>query len=146
VLTSSFSKKVARLPACSSSSNLCILTMAGISPITVSGTVTSYLPLTTAWPSYSGCASQIIDNDPGTTVTALFVNDPKYANVVAGAPTCLPPEVSSWWYQSETDSGQQRPTVTLLGGYDFTCPEFYSTVYSSTAANLLTTAIGCCPS
>jgi hypothetical protein len=146
VLTSSFSKKVARLPACSSSSNLCILTMAGISPITVSGTVTSYLPLTTAWPSYSGCASQIIDNDPGTTVTALFVNDPKYANVVAGAPTCLPPEVSSWWYQSEIDSGQQRPTVTLLGGYDFTCPEFYSTVYSSTAANLLTTAIGCCPS
>jgi hypothetical protein len=116
------------------------LEISGISPVTVSGTVTSYLPLTIAWPSQAGCASQVLNNDPGTTVTGLFFNNPKYANVVSGVPTCLLPEVSSWWYQAPTGTAQQRPTRTLLGGYAFSCPELYYTVYSSTASDFSTTA------
>ncbi|MCJ1307384.1 hypothetical protein MMC25_001030 [Agyrium rufum] len=119
---------------------------ASYSPVTLSGQVTSYLPLESTWPFSAGCSSQLLANDPGASVNFLFFGDPKYPNVVPGQPTCLPPQISPWWYQTPTSG--VTPTTTLLGGYEFLCPEAYETVYryTDTVTGSATTTIGCCPS
>ncbi|KUL82638.1 hypothetical protein ZTR_09089 [Talaromyces verruculosus] len=105
-------------------------------PITTSGTVVSYLPLTTAWSAPAGCSSLFL-----VTAGYLFLNAPEYHNGVVGSPECVPPEVSIWWYQSLNSAS---PTAILLGGYDFAYPEAYTTVFSYYADS--TSTIGCCPS
>lgn len=105
-------------------------------PITTSGTVVSYLPLTTAWSAPAECSSLFLD-----TAGYIFLNAPEYHNGVVGSPECVPPEVSIWWYQSLNPAS---PTEILLGGYDFACPEAYTTVFSYYADS--TSTIGCCPS
>ena len=118
--------------------------MSSYGPVTNAGVVTSYLPLTTAWPFSAGCSTQILSDDvPGYSAPYyLYFNDPRYPSVVPQQPTCLPPQISSWWYQTTQDS-----ITTLLGGYTFLCPSAYSTVYSSagTTTGSVTTTIGCCP-
>lgn len=125
-------------------STMSVTSTSSYGPVTVSGTVTEYLPLTTAWPFSAGCSTQILSNGFSSisAPSSIYFNDPKYANVVPGQPTCLPPEVSYWWYQDKKAS-----TTTLLGGYSFLCPEAYSTAYSTvgTTSNSVTTTIGCCP-
>lgn len=105
-------------------------------PVTSSGTVTSYLPLTTAWSAPAQCSSLFLESGGN-----LLLNAPEYQNDVAGAPGCMPPQISPWWYQSLNAAS---PTVTLLGGYDFLCPEAYTTAFSWAVDS--TTTIGCCPS
>lgn len=104
-------------------------------PVTTSGTVTSYVPLTSAWSAPAKCSSLFLDWD-----RILYLNSPQYENVVARAPACLPPQISPWWYQSLNTAS---PTLTLLGGYEFLCPEAYTTIYSVVLDS--TTTIGCCP-
>jgi len=118
--------------------------MSTYGPVTALGTVTSYLPLITAWPEVAACSSDFINGGVAPPTGTLYLNDPKYASVVgSGAPTCVPPEVSSWWYQ--TDKTAATPTTYELGGYDMNCPGGYATVYKN-APNTLVTTIGCCPS
>ncbi|CZR67976.1 uncharacterized protein PAC_17875 [Phialocephala subalpina] len=105
-------------------------------PVMSSGTVTSYLPLTTAWSAPAQCSSLFLDSGGN-----LYLNAPEYQNDMPRAPACMPPQISPWWYQSLNTAS---PTVTLLGGYDFLCPEAYTTVFSSVVDS--TTTIGCCPS
>jgi hypothetical protein len=108
-------------------------------PITSAGTVTSYLPLSTAWSAPDDCSSLFLSNV--LSPNQLYLNDPKYPNVVVGAPSCLPPQLSTWWYNTPNTVS---PTVYSLGGYSFFCPDLYTTVYSTAIS--LTTTIGCCPS
>ncbi|KAH8696151.1 hypothetical protein BGW36DRAFT_428171 [Talaromyces proteolyticus] len=110
--------------------------MSNYGPITSSGTVTSYLPLTSAWSAPAQCSSLFLKAGDN-----LFLNSPQYDQVVPGAPECNPPELSPWWYQSLDTAS---PTATLLGGYEFVCPAAYTTVFSWVTAE--TTTIGCCPS
>jgi hypothetical protein len=108
-------------------------------PVTSTGTVTSWLPLNTAWSAPAECSTLFLSDV--LSPHQLYLNDPKYPNVVVGAPSCLPPQISTWWYNTVSSIA---PTVYSLGGYSFVCPSAYSTVFST--ANSLTTTIGCCPS
>ncbi|KAF4631627.1 hypothetical protein G7Y89_g6510 [Cudoniella acicularis] len=118
--------------------------MSTYGPITGSGTVTSYFPLNSAWPSTAACSSLFLDNDPGGFGGQLFAFEAHYASIVALAPTCMPPEASPWWSQVFTTPSVPL-TTTLLGGYSMLCPEAFSTVYSN-STDTITTTIGCCPS
>jgi len=119
--------------------------MSTYGPVTSSGTVTSYLPISSRWPSSSECSSLFIDKGPYAINPGLMLYDPEYASVVEHAPTCLPPEAYSMWYPNITHWIDTVPTSTALGGYVMNCPEAYTT-YMSTSTDSLITTIGCCPS
>lgn len=99
-------------------------------PETILGTVTSWLPVTTAYPSVSGCESAIwgtanaVGWDPRVGVSSL-------ANL-----QCLPGAVTTWFNQLAKSS-----TWYSLG--PFVCPQSYST----TSENIVgtTTKFTCCP-
>lgn len=102
---------------------------------TVDGATTSYLPLTTAWPSAGpDCASGLYHQIGGN-----FMGwDPWYMqDVDTRLSTCWPPEASTWWTQAAL------PTTVL--GPVFTCPEAYYEAYTSTLDSHTTQTI-CCPS
>ncbi|KAG6358757.1 hypothetical protein INS49_012276 [Diaporthe citri] len=102
---------------------------------TENGATTSYLPLTTAWPSAgTDCASGVYQQIGG-----IFLGwDPWYAqNVDNRLSTCWPPEASAWWTQAAL------PTTVL--GPVFTCPEAYYEAYTSTLDSHTKQTI-CCPS
>lgn len=102
---------------------------------TVDGATTSYLPLTTAWPSAGpACASGLYHQIGGN-----FMGwDPWYfQDVDTSLSTCWPPEASTWWTQAAL------PTTVL--GPVFTCPEAYYEAYTSTLDSHTTQTI-CCPS
>jgi hypothetical protein len=103
---------------------------------TVSGKVTAWLPLTTPWPSSSDCNTHVYaQNGDGT----LIGWDPYFDLYVEPSSIhCLPPEVTSSWWQSNSD------TVTLLGP-SFACPSAYSAVQTNLIASS-TQHILCCPS
>lgn len=105
---------------------------------TNSGTVTSYLPLTTAWPSSSGCASIYRLNGP-----SLVAWDPGYGLDVNSDVVCDAPEVTTWWEQGLLGNGGTLPTRISLG--PFTCPEAFSTMKSS-VKDASSTLVMCCPS
>ncbi|PYI23511.1 hypothetical protein BO99DRAFT_439794 [Aspergillus violaceofuscus CBS 115571] len=105
---------------------------------TNSGTVTSYLPLTTAWPSSSGCASIYRLNGP-----SLVAWDPGYGLDVNSDVVCDAPEVTTWWEQGLLENGGTLPTRVSLG--PFTCPEAFSTMKSS-VKDAFSTLEMCCPS
>lgn len=100
-----------------------------------SGTTTSYLPLTSAWPSIADCSSQIWTWD-----NTMMVFDPTFRQYQTNTNLyCQPPEVTSSWTQVA-----QTPqlTTTSLGGFD--CGGMYSTV-ASTVINDARTYVVCCP-
>ncbi|RDW60259.1 hypothetical protein BP5796_11865 [Coleophoma crateriformis] len=111
-------------------------------PETNSGVVTSWLPVTTAWPSVSQCSSEIYSQIPfGTNGGALAIAfDPYYAQSIDSRITCLPPAATLWWDQTQQIPAQ---TVTSLG--PFVCPGLYTTA-STSNVNGLSTFIACCPS
>lgn len=111
--------------------------MTGVTPFltTENGATTSYLPLTTAWPSAGPeCASGLYQQIGG-----IFLGwDPWYAqNVDNRLSSCWPPEASTWWTQSA------QPTTAL--GPVFTCPEAYYEAYTTTLDSQTKQTI-CCPS
>lgn len=111
--------------------------MTSVTPFvtTVDGATTSYLPLTTAWPSAGPeCASGLYHQIGGN-----FMGwDPWYMqDVDTKLSTCWPPEASTWWTQDAL------PTTVL--GPVFTCPEAYYEAYTSTLDSRTTQTI-CCPS
>ncbi|KAL2064171.1 hypothetical protein VTL71DRAFT_4665 [Oculimacula yallundae] len=108
--------------------------------ITLSGTTTTYLPLSTAYPSQASCSSLFIagvNNDD----SKIFAFDPSLASHNS-APACLPPEATLWWKQNPSTD---LTTRTELGGYKMICPEAYKTVAMS-VLDQSSTMVGCCPS
>jgi hypothetical protein len=115
------------------------------SPETNFGTVTSWLPLTTAFPYQSGCSSAFWARW-GITESISYDGvafDPGYGITVDPASVCMPSQVTLWW---ETETA---PTVngvaTLYSIGPIVCPEAYSTIGSS-VVNAESTLVVCCPS
>jgi hypothetical protein len=61
-----------------------------------SSTTTSWIPLTTAWPSQSGCDEALWSFQPNLVVGW----DPGYGINVDTSLTCLPPGATTWWVSS----------------------------------------------
>jgi hypothetical protein len=100
---------------------------------TNAGTITKWVPVTTAFPSGSGCAQAIISAQSGN----LTGWDPGYAITVDASVQCWPEEARTWW-------DQQNPTATISLG-PVACPEAYYTATSSVKDDS-STLIACCPS
>ncbi|KAB8234047.1 uncharacterized protein BDW43DRAFT_66959 [Aspergillus alliaceus] len=102
------------------------------------GTVTSFIPLTTAWPASSGCASYFRLNGP-----SLMAYDPGYGLEINTDVICGPPALTTWWEQGRLGGGGPYHTAVSIG--PLTCPEDFSTVVSSVKDSSSTLAM-CCPS
>lgn len=102
------------------------------------GDVTSWIPLTTTWPSSSGCDSSFRLNGP-----SLVAFDPGYGLEIDTAVKCQPPAVTTWWEQGLLGKGafSGHTAVSIL---PLTCPESFSTVATSIKDQSSTLAM-CCP-
>ena len=113
-------------------------TFSGESLQTISGTVTAWLPITTPWISIAACSDQIYAQRAGLGGN-LIAFDPLYGeSIVPSAIPCLPAEVTSSWFQSNT-------AITTVLGPTFVCPGAYTAV-ETILVNSLTQQILCCPS
>jgi hypothetical protein len=105
---------------------------------TNSGTITAWLPISTPWLSIAACSSQIYAQRAGLGGN-LIAFDPLYGeSIVPSAIPCLPTEVTSSWYQSNS-------AITTLLGPTFVCPGAYSAV-ETILVNSLMQQVLCCPS
>lgn len=102
------------------------------------GDVTSWIPLTTVWPSSSGCGSSFRLDGP-----SLVAFDPGYGLEIDSAVKCQPPAVTTWWEQGRLGKGvySGHTAVSIL---PLTCPESFSTVVTSIKDQSSTLAM-CCP-
>ncbi|KAF2435221.1 hypothetical protein EJ08DRAFT_656845 [Tothia fuscella] len=108
-------------------------------PETHSETITSWLPVTTAWPLHSGCDQSYWMEIIGAENTILAW-DPGYGASVDGSWTsCLPAEATAWWQ----GVGANSETQIRLG--PLVCPEAYYTA-TTTSENAESTFVACCPS
>ena len=105
-----------------------------------SGTVTSWLPLTTTFASNPACSNAIYSQVSGQ----LVAFDPLYAAVidVPFSTQCLPFEGTMWWNQIPRAVGTTS-IVSSLG--PIVCPEAYTTAFTL-ALESATTKVACCPS
>lgn len=109
--------------------------------LTQSGTVTSYLPLTTTYVAPRNCFSTFF-------VHGLFPSQPAFAfdpnlNLfdIDSQLQCLPPPAVTWW--------EQNPTVdsTSIAIGPVICPAAYTTATTLVVdLHSQTTLVGCCPS
>jgi len=107
-------------------------------PETNGQVVTSYIPVTTAHPSASGCGEQFWSYVSNT----MAAWDPGYGISVDLARTgCLPRAVTSWWDAERL--GENSLTTVSLG--PITCPQAYFTA-STSVKDASSTFVGCCPS
>jgi hypothetical protein len=106
-------------------------------PGTLSGVVTSWLPISSAWPSVAACQTIVWNNPEYTQYNDI--DDPGYGISVDNALTCLPPIATQWW-RSQPNNG-----VTTLSLGPIVCPSAYFTASTSTQATG-STWIACCPS
>jgi hypothetical protein len=107
-------------------------------PSTLSGIVTSWLPITSAWPSVAACQTIVWNNALYTQYND--VEDPRYGISVDTVLTCLPPVATPWWLQQSANN----PGTTLSLG-PIVCPSAYFTASTSTQATG-STWVACCPS
>lgn len=108
-------------------------------PETNDGIVTSWLPLTTAWPSISQCDTALYNIGPDP-VFSLVAYDPFFGLHVDTRLTCLPPAATTWWY-----SQNQTPLLTVTSIGPVICPEAYTTASTSDGGSG-STLVMCCPS
>ncbi|KAE8151991.1 hypothetical protein BDV25DRAFT_138354 [Aspergillus avenaceus] len=104
---------------------------------TNSGSVTSFIPLTTVWPFSSACRSYFRKNGP-----SLMAYDPGYGLEIDTKVICAPPAVTTWWEQRKLGRGSHHTAVSIG---PLTCPEDFSTVITSIKDRTSTLAM-CCPS
>ena len=105
-------------------------------PETNAGTLTSWIPVGTTFPSPSGCESLYWS----VVVDRLAVWDPGYGISVDTNVKCLPPAATTWWDQDRL--GVDTATVVSLG--PITCPSDYTTV-TTMIQNQFSTFVACCP-
>lgn len=106
-------------------------------PETNGGVVTSWLPVSSAWPSVSQCSTEIYSQLGGGVAIGF---DPYYGIYISTQVTCLPPYATSWWNQPDQTPAQTRTSIGPL-----VCPQLYTTAYTS-VVNSESTFIACCPS
>jgi len=107
-----------------------------------SGVWTSWLPVTTAWPSQAACNSEAWARF-GIQATDDFwpyIYDPAYAQSVANSVTCLPPQATSWWGGGSTVS----KSITSYSIGPIVCPAAYTT-FSTSIVSGSSTSVICCP-
>jgi hypothetical protein len=109
-------------------------------PETNGGIVTSWLPLTSAWPSVAECATGGIYSQIGANGALAIAYDPYYGMSIDRSLTCLPPFATAWWSQTTT-----TPLLTHTSLGPFVCPGGYTTATSSVVDDI-STFVGCCPS
>ncbi|KAK6612099.1 hypothetical protein H4I96_01312 [Botrytis cinerea] len=103
---------------------------------TSSATITTWLPLSTAWPSTAACSSLVYVGS-GKDAAKVFGWDPLYQAVLdTGSPRCFADEMASWWLEPSS--------VTISLGPTFNCPAAYSTVATSVHSAGVT-QVFCCP-
>src|SRR5271167_705514 len=105
-------------------------------PETHGGTVTSWIPVGTAFPSSSGCESLYWSFVQST----LAAWDPGYGISVDTNVKCVPPAATTWWDQDRL--GVNSLTRVSLG--PITCPSAYMTV-TTIIENQSSTFVACCP-
>ncbi|KAI0833132.1 hypothetical protein F5Y06DRAFT_301201 [Hypoxylon sp. FL0890] len=105
-------------------------------PETNRGIVTSWIPITTAYPHQPGCDNYLWKYVP--SVIAAW--DPGYGISVKTDATCLPKPVTTWWLQDRF--GPIQETVLSVG--PVTCPQDYYTATAS-AKDTSSTFVACCP-
>lgn len=116
------------------------------SPETTSGTVTSWLPLTTNFPLPVQCSS-LIWARLGFTASIhddAVVFDPGYGITVDTAVSCVPEAVTRWW-ETEDPSLVVAGLTTRFSIGPLLCPEAYTTAGTSLIDKSRTQVI-CCPS
>jgi hypothetical protein len=106
-------------------------------PETNNGVVTSWLPVTTAWPSIQQCSTDIYSQLGGGVALAF---DPYYGRFINTQITCLPPAATLWWSRV-----LQTPAQTITGLGPLECPQLYTTGTTS-VINPMSTFVACCPS
>ncbi|KAI0134107.1 hypothetical protein BJ170DRAFT_184961 [Xylariales sp. AK1849] len=106
-------------------------------PETHEGIVTSWIPITTEFPTAPGCSEALWKWIP----SILAAWDPGYGVYVDQQTTCLPKPVTTWWLSDRL--GNNPYTVISLG--PVTCPEAYYTATSS-IKDSSSTFVACCPS
>lgn len=105
---------------------------------TSAGLTTSWVPLTTAGPTYSPeCASAIYLNPQNNASIGAF--DPWYGQHVNTALRCQLPQQTTWWDQVDLAAS----TLWNLG--PLACPNGYTTATTS-SFNAYSTILACCPS
>lgn len=109
--------------------------VASYPPVTNAGIVTSWLPITTAWPSSAACSTLVWEGYPPYQV----IYDPGYGISVDLSLKCLPPAATTWWEQDHSNLGT---TSFSLG--PIVCPQAYTT--ASTSVQDSSTFVACCPS
>ena len=108
-------------------------------PETGTATVTSWVPLTTAFPYQSGCSTAYWARWGFSAGYNAVAFDPAYGTSVDSNTICLPSAVTEWWDQG----GSTSATITSIG--PIVCPEAYTTA-STSILNSLSTFVVCCPS
>lgn len=109
-------------------------------PETNGGLVTSWLPITSAWPSIAECATGGIYSQIGSNGALAIADDPYYGVSIDTSLTCLPPVATSWWSQTTA-----TPLLTRISLGPIVCPGGYTTAITS-AVNDISTFVACCPS
>jgi len=109
-------------------------------PETNLGIVTSWLPLTTAYPSQSGCSADIYARWGITSGYNAVAFDPDYGISVNTSVSCLPVQATTWWEQL----GLQDTTSTVISLGPVVCPAQYTTIGTS-LVGVGSTLVVCCP-
>jgi hypothetical protein len=107
------------------------------------GVWTSWLPLTTAWPTQAACSSEIWARFGIQEANDFwpYLYDPAYElSVASPATACLPFEATSWWDGGSTASN----TITSYSVGPIVCPAAYTT-YSTILLSSSSTSVICCP-
>lgn len=105
--------------------------------MTIGGTPTIFVPMATPYPSGDGCGTNIYQL--ASAEPTFLAWDPAYGKSVTDAASCIPTQVSTWWFQD--------PDALLYTaiGPTFACPEAYSTVLTTVTASSVQ-KVYCCPS
>jgi len=109
-------------------------------PETNSGIITSWLEVTSAWPSVSQCSTEIYSQIGDGEGLAAIAFDPYFGSSISTQITCLPPIATSWWNQV-----LQTPLQTITSIGPLVCPQLYTTATTS-VLNPASTFVACCPS
>ncbi|KAG9233339.1 hypothetical protein BJ875DRAFT_512450 [Amylocarpus encephaloides] len=146
--------------------------MTSIPPETNGNTVTSWIPLATAYSLGENCGSiaeenlsngevmfskahsqwrndtYIQTNTPAiTTGTSTGLGEPYTTTNVGLSRTigsCHPTNVQKWWSTESSTAGTGMVTRYSLGGASFVCPQSYTTAFTSSISPGRTT-VACCP-
>lgn len=114
-------------------------------PETNFGTVTSWLPLTTAFPYQSGCSSALWAR-VGYTSSQFgdaVAFDPGYGITVDPELICMPSQATLWWETETAPTVDEVATLYSIG--PVVCPEAHTTAGTS-VVNADSTFVACCPS